>query len=261
MSKLQSGTNQTLDRAYKLVMELAGTNVPMSVMEISKALGITRTTAYTMINSLMEQHFLERNPATKKYTLGYRFYQIGGLYHYQFPFLSTAEKYINPMYDKWQMRINVTVIKPEAVGVILLSKDPSLFPHMPRGHVVSANATAGGKLMMAYQPPEIIDSWFKVVNFPRFTPATITDKDELRKEFVLIRKQGYSTEIEELSPHRACIGAPVRNMAGEVIAAVSCAGSLDQVRENHEELTKDIIQLGSDISEDLGYNLFLKSNP
>lgn len=262
MSNLENISNQSLDRAYKLIMVLAGTNVPMGIMEISKALGVTRTTTYAITNSLLTQHFLERNPATKKYTLGYRFYEIGSRYNYQFPFLSVAEKYVNMMFDKWHIRINVSVIKPEAVWIILLTKDDpdQLLPRMPRGYVVSANATSGGKLLMAYQPIEVIDSWFKMVNFTQYMPATITDKDQLRKEFALIRKQGYATEKEELSLHRECISAPIRDMTGEVIAAVSFAGNTEQMQKNFQALLENIIMLGNEISEAIGYNPLMQNH-
>lgn len=257
MSQLENATHQGLDRAFELITLLASTNVPMSIMEISRALGVTRTTAYTMVNSLMAQHCLERNSVTKKYTVGYRFYEIGSLYRYQFPFLSTAEKHINAVFDKWHVRINVSVLKPEATAVILLSKDSSLLPRMPHGHVVFAHATAAGKLLMAHQPPELIDTWFEHIKFPQFMPATIADQNRLREEFVRIRQQGFSTEIEELALHRACVAAPIRDMTGDTIAAVSFATSRQHLEQNFQALIDSILTLGNDISGELGYNLLM----
>jgi IclR family KDG regulon transcriptional repressor len=257
MSRLENATHQGLGRAFELIMLLVSTNVPMSIMEISRALGITRTTAYTMVNTLMAQHCLERNPVTKKYTVGYRFYEIGSLYRYQFPFLNTAEKHINVMFEKWHVRINVSVLKPEAASVILLSKDSSLLPRIPHGYVVFAHATASGKLLMAHQPAEIIDSWFKTVEFPQFMPNTISDKTRLYEEFALIRQRGFSIEIEELAMHRACVAAPIRDMTGETIAAVSFATSRQHLEQNRQALTDSILTLANDISGELGYNLLM----
>jgi DNA-binding IclR family transcriptional regulator len=214
-----------------------------------------------MVNSLMARHCLERNAVTKKYTLGHFFYEIGSLYRYQFSFLSTAEKYINIMFGKWQLRTNVSVLKPEATAVILLSKDSSLFPRMPNGYVLHAHATSAGKLLMAHCPEETIDAWFKVINFPQLTPLTITDKERLRAEFVHIREQGYSSELEELAPRRACVAAPIRDMKGETIAAVSFAGNAQQIRENFNALVEDVVTLGNDISTELGYNVLMVNRP
>jgi DNA-binding IclR family transcriptional regulator len=254
MSNLENSTNHGLERAFGLITLLAATNVPMSIMEISNALGITRTTAYVLANSLMAQHCLERNAVTKRYSLGHFFYEIGSIYRYQFSFLSTAEKYINVMFEKWQLRTNVSVLKPEATVVILLSKDSSLLPRMPNGYVLYANATSAGKLLMAHHPESIVDAWLQRINLPKLTPLTIIDKDQLKTEFARIKEQGYSFEFEELASRRACVAAPIRDMTGETIAAVSFAGSLQQIKDNFHTLVEDIIILGNDISNELGYN-------
>ncbi|MDR2180805.1 MAG: IclR family transcriptional regulator [Synergistaceae bacterium] len=253
MSNLENLTHQGLERAFELITLLATTNVPMSVMEISSALKVTRTTAYVLVNSLMAQHCLERNPVTKRYSLGHFFYEIGTIYRYQFSFLGTVEKYINVMFDKWQFRINVSVLKPKATAVILLSKDSSLLPRMPNGYVLYAHATSAGKLLMAHHPEDIVEDWLQTINFPQLTPFTITDKDRLKEEFARIRERGYSFEFEELAPRRGCIAAPVRDMTGEIIAAVSFAGNLQQIKENFNALADDIVVLGNDISTELGY--------
>ena len=255
MSRLENSTHQGLDRAFELISLLANTTGPMSIVEISRALGITRTTTYSMVNSLVAQHCLERSPTTKKYTIGYRFFEIGSLYRYQFPFLNTAEKYINPMFEKWQVRINVSVIKPVATAVILLSKDSSLMPRMPHGQVLFAHATSAGKMLLSQQPDKVLDEWFAAVDFPQYTPNTISDKKKLREELERIRERGYSTETEELSARRACIAAPIRDMTRETIAAVSFASSLAFVDEHRQEMTDDVLSLANDISSELGYNL------
>lgn len=257
MSQFENSTHQAIDRAFELINLLANSNTPMTIMEISRALKITRTTAYAMVNSLLAQNCLEKDSTSKKYTLGYRFYEIGSQYRYQFPFLNTAEKYINPMYQKWNMvRINVSVLKPDMIAVILLSKDSSLIPRMPHGQVLPAQCSAGGKALLASLDPAVIDKWLDSgIKLPALTPNTITDRKLLHSELAKIRSQGYSTEIEELSMRRACVGAPIRNMSGETIAAASFATSLQHFQQHQNELIDDIILLTNDISGDLGFNL------
>lgn len=257
MAQSENGTHQALDRAFELINLLSSSNSAMTIMEISRALKITRTTAYAMVNSLLAQNCLEKDPTSKKYRLGYRFYEIGSQYRYQFPFLNIAEKYINAIFPKWNMvRINVSVLKPEMMAVILLSKDSSLIPRMPHGQVLPAQCSGGGKALLASLNPAVIDKWFDSgVKLPALTPNTITDRKRLHEELALIRSRGYSTEMEELSPRRACVGAPIRSMSGETIAAASFATSLQHFQQHQDELIDDIVQLTNDISGDLGYNL------
>ena len=243
-----------VDNAFRLIELMTASNQPMSVMEISRALDISRTTAYALVASLMNHHCLERCEATKKYSLGYRFYEIGTMYRYQFPFIGTAEKYMVPVFEKWNLRMNLWVIKEPAVAVILLSMDDSLMPEIPHGYVVHAHATASGKLLLAYQHSEITERWIAEMEFPTITAKTITGKCALRDELKRIRQQGFSTEDGELTIGRACIAAPIRNMTGDVIAAVSFAGDHDKIFGNYTELVEQICALGQSISIGLGYN-------
>lgn len=154
------------------------------------------------------------------------------------------------------VRINVSVLKADMTAVILLSKDSSLIPRMPHGQVLPAQCSAGGKALLASLDPSVIDGWLDSgVKLPALTPNTIIDRKRLHDELAKIRSQGYAIENEELSPRRACVGAPIRNMSGETIAAASFATSLQHFQQNQNELIDDIVLLTNDISGDLGFNL------
>lgn len=254
MNKFEQHAPTAVDNAFKLIELMTASNQPMSVMEISRALNISRTTAYALVAALMKHHCLERLETTKKYALGYRFYEIGTLYRYQFPFLNTAEKYMVPVFEKWNLRMNLWVIKEPAVAVILLSMDDSLIPEIPHGYVVHAHATASGKLLMANRPAEITTRWFKDLDFPAITQKTITEKNALKWELESIRSKGFSEEDGELTIGRACIAAPIRDISGDVIAAVSFAGDRDKIYDNYDALVEQICALGQSISTGLGYN-------
>lgn len=244
----------SVDNAFSLITILAQTRQPMTIMEISRALGISRTTAYALVSILIKHHCLERVVSSKKYALGHRFYEIGTSYRYQFPFLPTAEKHMMPVFQNRRLRMNLWVIKEPAVAVILLSLNDSLIPYIPHGYVVPAHATASGKLLMAFSPPETIKRWLNGMVFQKLTDKTITGKYVLEEQLAQISKQGYSVEDGELNIGRACIAAPVRDKTGEVVAAVSFAGGHDEIFDSFTDLKQEICSLGQIISADLGFN-------
>jgi len=55
----------------------------------------------------------------------------------------------------------------------------------------------------------------------KFTERTITDPDALAKELENVRMQGYAIDDEEISRGLTCIGAPIFDSNGAVIAALS----------------------------------------
>ncbi len=65
-------------------------------------------------------------------------------------------------------------------------------------------------------------------------------------ELARIRKQGYAIDNEEIEIGLKCIAAPLKNSAGETIAAVSISGSKE--RFNSAEM-KRLIPLVKNASE------------
>jgi len=256
MKTQDESSQKNLDRALELLNLLSTSASPMNVMEISKALDVTRTTTYAMLNSLQSKNYVEKDAETGKYCIGYKVLELAASYHHQYPFLYVAEKYIVSMAQKWSLKVNVSVYKAPAVCLLLASKDPSfLIPRMVIGHVMPAYATASGKVLLAALPQDELIDTLDSVALTQYTKKTITDKKELLSCLQQVKEIGYATETEELMIQRSCVAAPIKNRAGQIIAAISFSGSTDTVIQNLSGLTNDIILTGTQISAELGYNL------
>jgi IclR family KDG regulon transcriptional repressor len=254
--KIQNDSSQkNLDRALELLNLLSNSASPMNVMEISKALDVTRTTTYAMLSSLQSKNLVEKDAETGKYCIGYKVLELAASYHHQYPFLYVAEKYIVTMAQKWSLKVNVSVFKAPAVCLLLASKDPSfLIPRMVIGHVMPAYATASGKVLLAALPQNELTKILDSITLTQYTKKTITDKNKLLDCLNQIKEIGYATEMEELMIQRACVAAPIKNRASQVIAAISFSGGTDTVSQNLSALTNDIVSAGTQISAELGYN-------
>lgn len=248
-------TSSSVDRALDIVELIMQAGGSMSVNEISKTLGFTRVTAYSMLGSLVARNYLERDPATKKYSVGYKFMEIGNTYRYNYPFLFAAEKHVDAMAKKWQLKINICVFKPPANAVVLLSKDISLIPNMRVGYVLPCYATASGKILMANLPEAEAEGYLAELEMKPFTARTITDKSRFLELLPAIKQQGYAEEICELAEQHCCIAAPVLDQAGTVIASVSFSGAQYEVEKRRQELVGDIVALAKAISAELGYSM------
>ena len=211
-------------------------------------------TTNSMLQSLLQRNYIEKDLETGKYSMGYKIYEMALAYRYQYPFLHVAEKHVSAMAEKWKIKINVCVLKPPGVAVMILSKDISLLPKMILGYVLPAYASASGKLLMAYSPREIIEHWLAETEFISYTPHTIVDKAVLFEQLDLIKVQGIAFEREELMAQRCCIAAPVCNLSGQVIASVSFSCSKEMLESNMSSLTEHIVLLGKSISSELGYS-------
>ena len=237
---------KNLDRALDLLNLLATNSNPMNVMEISKALDVTRTTAYAMLGSLSKKKLVEKDAETGRYSIGYKVLELAECYYHRYPFLYLAEKYIVALAQKWSLKVNVSVLKEPAISLLLASKDPSfLVPRMVIGHIMPAYATASGKVLLSALSEEKLDS---------YTAKTIVDREELKECLREARKNGFATEVDELMVLRSCVAAPIQDRSGAYIGAISFSGSTETIAANMPALTNDIISTGKQISTELGYN-------
>jgi DNA-binding IclR family transcriptional regulator len=76
---------------------------------------------------------------------------------------------------------------------------------------------------------------------------------ELEQSLAKIRKQGYAFDLEEILPELCCVGAPVRNYIGNVIAAISMSIPAYRFARSQTQFRNAIVRAGKLVSERLGY--------
>ncbi len=86
--------------------------------------------------------------------------------------------------------------------------------------IIPPHASSMGKAITAFQPEGRRETLLRSYGLHRFTKHTITDENELVREFEQIRAKGWSTDKEESTDEGCCFGAPVF-VQGEVRAALS----------------------------------------
>ncbi len=88
--------------------------------------------------------------------------------------------------------------------------------------VVPAHATAAGKAVLAFSPPEAVDRVI-ATGLPAFTPHTITSPEVLRQKLSVIRLTQIATSRDELELGRAAIAMPIFYRGGRVAASIELA--------------------------------------
>jgi DNA-binding IclR family transcriptional regulator len=84
-----------------------------------------------------------------------------------------------------------------------------------------AYASSMGKVLLADLPESELKAILGRGKLKKLTPNTITEMPRLLEELGRIREQGFALDNEETFPGIRCVGAPIRDAGGKVIAAVS----------------------------------------
>ena len=116
-----------------------------------------------------------------------------------------------------------------------------------------AYCTAEGQVILAYQPLEVIEQVVRDGLAAR-TPQTITDPLALKKVLEGVRARGCAIEDEESELGMRCIAAPLRNDAGEVVAAIGLAGPVSRLSKKAlTTFVPHVIETAAAISARLGH--------
>jgi DNA-binding IclR family transcriptional regulator len=108
---------------------------------------------------------------------------------------------------------------------------------------------------MAYLPEEALARIVEQKGLPKRTANTITNLNQLKDHMALVRKQGYAIDDEENEIGIRCVGAPVFDEAGKVVAAISVSGPAFRVTKKSvmEKMKKEVMETALRISQRLGF--------
>lgn len=90
--------------------------------------------------------------------------------------------------------------------------------------------TGIGKAMLAHMPEEEWGDHLDSVR-PKFQPNTITDKDAIFEELRHIRRRGFAIDNVEREPNIRCVGVPICDSEGKVLAGISASGTCESMTD------------------------------
>jgi len=209
-------------KALSLLVLLGDSAQGASATELAGLAGLPFSTTHRLLRSLAHQGFAVFDPATKRYALGIRVFQLGqrvsnanGLAGSSIPVLRsltgrTREASILGVLDGDHV---LTVSKVDGPQAFRVTSDPGT--HSP------LNTTALGKVLLAFSDdPEALLAGAPLA---ARTDLSITDRDLFRAEIETVRERGYGTMREENEVGMNALAAPVLTPGGRLIGSVAIA--------------------------------------
>ena len=73
----QGVTIQSVERALQILEYLSGPVSEAGITEIAAFMGLGKSTVYGLVNTLVQEGYLEQNPDNKRYRLGIKLFEMG----------------------------------------------------------------------------------------------------------------------------------------------------------------------------------------
>jgi DNA-binding IclR family transcriptional regulator len=242
-------------RACKILRSLAGTKSQWKIGELSRALGLDRSTSYRILLSLEQAGMVEKNEKTGTYSLGIGTFEIGNAYLRQTDLIQVSKPIMADLAQRVQETVHLAVLSDTEIVYVDKCDSPRSLGVMSKiGQRGPLHCTSLGKTLLAFQPEEEQSRILQKIRLIPLTPKTITSKQRLVKELGRIRKQGYALDHREIEEEVECIGAPILNHLGNVIAALSISGPQRKIGTPREkQYIQDVVKAAALISFKLGY--------
>lgn len=100
------------------------------------------------------------------------------------------------------------------------------------GTKLPIHATSLGRVLLAFQPDEVIDRYFASATLKKFTENTIIREDALRASLQSIKQTGFATAKDELDFGIISVSVPIFDSNRNIKAAINCSTSTTRVVED-----------------------------
>jgi len=111
----------------------------------------------------------------------------------------------------------------EVVYIDKIESDQPLQMYSRIGRRAPLHCTALGKSLAAWETDDWLDRFLRR-RLRAYTPATLTEPADLRRELAKIRTTRYALDVEEFALGLKCVAAPLFDHSRRVVASLGIAG-------------------------------------
>jgi IclR family acetate operon transcriptional repressor len=241
-------------RALDVLLALAGLGRAATNSELSELTGLHPTTTLRMLESLAARG-LVRQRADASYDLGTRALDLGNAFLRRISISRHANEIAEQLAEEVHETASVGVLDDGRVLYVAIAHGQADLgiQSVPFGRH-PLHCTALGKALLAALPADEAEALIAREPLERLTGHTITDPAALKAEIELTRRRGYAIDAEERSPGIVCIAAPIRDYAGDVVAAVSASGPDFRIKSRGiEPVAGAVMRAAAEASQRLGF--------
>jgi DNA-binding IclR family transcriptional regulator len=232
---MKQSTHRSLERGLSVLEAVAASSGPASLAETARRVGLHRSTAHHLMQSLVSAGYLRQEKGTRGYELTPKLYRLTGRMWSVEQLGEMAQPYLEELTQATGEGTSVAVwvnghiriaAKREADGPVRVVQDVNA------GRPI--HCTAVGKALAAWLPRSEVQAALAQTRMERLTPKTITTQAAFEAELRRIRASGYAIDDEEQHAGLRCIAMPVFCYTGQVFASMCVVGP--KHRMTHQKL-------------------------
>ena len=245
----------TIERTFRILESLAAHPNGCGISDLSNELGIAKSTSFNILSSLADLGYIYRTDADGKFHLSLKLFSLGSTVVERLDLRRISASILRDLVRATGETANLgTMQGDEAVYIECLSGPHPVTVNTWPGKRLPLHSTALGKALLAWLPTEQARAILDLSDRQDPSAGIAARIDSLLTELAIVREESYSTDNEEDAAGMRCVGAPIFDYSGRVVAAISLTAPTQRMPlERIPEIAHLVVTCAQQISDRLGY--------
>lgn len=215
-------TGSAGERLLAILDTLVRTGRPLSLPELTQAVGLPKPTVFRLIRLLETLGYAIKDPQAGRYVPGPTMHTLALALLQSRPNTAARHVVLQQLAERVGEACNLVLLDGDQMTYI--DRVDTAWPLRLRfeiGSHVPLHCTATGKLLLSLQPKRVREQLLRHVPLQALTPRSITDPAVLEQALQRISQHRVGTDDQEFLPEMVAIAVPIEPPHGPPIAAVS----------------------------------------
>ena len=234
--------------------EEAVENGGLGVVRVAELIGREKSQVSRALKALAESGFVDRDPSTLHYRLGWRFFALAARAGEQ-RLLSVAPPLLERLVKDLGETVHLSVLQGTEVLTVLSGSPPHAVKAVGwSGRTVPLYCTSSGRALLFDHDRDALSELLSGIEFRKLGPDTVRNVGELYKRVVAASARGYALVDEEFEFGLVGAAAPVRDFKGQIAAALNVSAPKFRLGERLETAGKEVKRAADELSTLLGWS-------
>ncbi len=192
----------------------------MTLSEVARATDMARATVRRFLLTLAQEGYVGSDG--KYYRLTPKVLDLGFSVLSSMDIWESGQPIMNELAEKLEESCFAAVLDVDTVIYVLRASSRRVVNvGITIGSRVPAHCVSTGRVLLSGLSDDALDRYLDRAKLVKYTPTTVTSKSKLRRLVLETRRQGFAIVDQELEVGLRSISVPVRDRAGDIVAALN----------------------------------------
>jgi len=235
---------KSLAKALRILECFSAKQPELGITQISQMMGMSKSNVHNMVSTFEQMGYIARLPGGK-YGLGLKILEFSFIINQHLGYPKAVYDILDDIARQTDEIVYFGLPQGTDVLYLYVVHPRSKMSALPYRNIMGEKAplfcTGIGKAMLAFMPE---DEWPRKIpqNRVKNTENTMLEYDEILEDLRRTRHRGYSIDNAEKDVGVRCVGVPIFNTYGKLVAGVSTSGPASSMTDEKLRSCAKVLQ-------------------